>query len=267
MQLNFSKVSKHSINCQLENEYQAMFQIVKSIIAGRDPSNVLCVSFDKWTTSDMKFLGIYLYIEKQKVCLGMIHYTGFCGTEKIFALIKKHFQLYILLPSDITICVVDCGAVVQAVANVFNWFSFPCLAHNVNLCLRKFILEIDEKPGQEIESDDDEDESDTSNVNETTNIDLYVDVIKEAAKCVRDIKRSPKLHDKLAETQRMMNRPVLKVVLDNATRWNSLLDMLLRFNEMKDVLVFITDDRLSNYNWEKSKKTVLKPLKECALEL
>ena len=33
-QLNFSKVSKHSINRQLENDYQAMFQIVKSIIAG-----------------------------------------------------------------------------------------------------------------------------------------------------------------------------------------------------------------------------------------
>ena len=59
-QLSFSEVSKHSINRQLENEYQAMCQIVKSIIAGRDPSNVLCVSFDKWTTSDgVKFLGIY----------------------------------------------------------------------------------------------------------------------------------------------------------------------------------------------------------------
>ena len=66
-----------------------------------------------------------------------------------------------------------------------------------------------------------------------------------------------------------MNRPVLKVALANATRWNSLLDMLLRFNEMKDVLVFITDDRLSNYNWEKSKKicSFIKPLKECEFEL
>ena len=45
--------------------------------------------------------------------------------------------------------------------------------------------------------------------------------------------------------------------------------MLLRFNEMKDVLVFTTDDRLSNYNWEKLKKirSLSKPLKECALEL
>ena len=58
-QLNFSKVSKHSIIRQLENEHQAMFQILQSIITGRDPSNVLRVSFDKWTTSDgVKFLGI-----------------------------------------------------------------------------------------------------------------------------------------------------------------------------------------------------------------
>ena len=149
----------------------------------------------------MKFLGIYLYIEKQKVCLGRIHYPGFCDIEEICALIKKHLQLYGLLPSDITICVVDCGADVQAVANVFNWFSFPCLAHIVNICARKLILEIDKKPGQEIESDNDEDEPDTSNVNETTNIDLYVDVFKEAVKCVRDIKRSPKLQNKLAEAQ------------------------------------------------------------------
>ena len=158
-----------------------MFQIVKSIIASRDPSNVLCVSFDKWTTTDgVKFLGIYLYIEKQEVCLGMIYYTGLCGTEELCTLFKKHLQLYGILPSDITICVVDCGAYVQAVANVFNWFSFPCLAHFVNL-----------------------------------------------------------------------------------------LDMLLRFIEMKDVIVFNTDDWLSNYNWEKSKKicSLLKLLKECALEL
>ena len=35
-QLNFFKVSKNSISRHLEKEYQAMFQIVKSIIAGRD---------------------------------------------------------------------------------------------------------------------------------------------------------------------------------------------------------------------------------------
>ena len=52
----------------------------------------------------------------------MIHYTGFCGTEEICAFIKKHLQLYGLLLSDITISVVDFGADVQAVANVFNWF-------------------------------------------------------------------------------------------------------------------------------------------------
>ena len=92
------------------------------------------------------------------------------------------------------------------------------MAHIVNLCARKFILEIDNEPDQEIEShDDDGDESDTSNVNESRNIDLYVDVIKEAANCVRDIKRSPKLQDKLAEARRMMKQPVLKVVLDNPT--------------------------------------------------
>ena len=150
----------------------------------------------------------------------------------------------------------------ETLQKIFKQLNFSKVnKHSINRqieseyqCARKFILEIDEEPGQEIESDDDEDESDTSNVNETTNIDLHVDVVKEAAKCVRDIKRSPKLQDKMAEAQRMMNRSVLKVVLDNATRWNSLLDMLLRFNEMKDVLVFITDDRLSNYNWEKSKK-------------
>ena len=155
------------------------------------------------------FLGIYLYIEKQKVCLGMIHYTGFCGTEEICAFIKKHLQLYGLLPSGITICVVDCGADVQAVANVFTWFSFPCLAHFVNLCARNFIFEVDEEPGQEIESDDGEDESDTSNINETTNIDLYVDVIKEAAKSVRDI-NSPDNHHRNV----FLNKKCLAKIID-----------------------------------------------------
>ena len=109
-----------------------------------------------------------------------LHTTqDFVAPKKYAPLSKSIFSFTDgLLPSDITICVVDCGADVQAVANVFNWFSFPCLAKIVNLCARKFILEIDEERGQEIESDDDEDESDTTNVNETTNNDLYVDVIK-----------------------------------------------------------------------------------------
>ena len=56
----------------------------------------------------------------------------FCGSEDIAAHLRKLLDLFGLIPSDITVSVKDCGADVQNVADIFGWFSFPCLAHVIN---------------------------------------------------------------------------------------------------------------------------------------
>ena len=45
---------------------------------------------------------------QETVSLGMVKFTGFCGTEEIFG----------PMPPDINICIVDCGADIQGVAKV-----------------------------------------------------------------------------------------------------------------------------------------------------
>ena len=46
------------------------------------------------------------------------------------------------MPSDITICIVYCGADVQGVPKELGWYVFPCLAPVVNLCAKKFVLKM-----------------------------------------------------------------------------------------------------------------------------
>ena len=73
------------------------------------------------------------------------------------------------------------------------------------------------------------------------------------ALCICQIKGSPKMAVKLADIQQTMQREPIKVVLDNVTRWDSLLARFQRFIELKDVLVLLTGDKLENYDWAKAK--------------
>ena len=101
-------------------------------IAKRDKQQILCISFDEWTGIDGKqYLGVYLYCMSENICLRLIPFTGSCGGEKIC--VSLQLKIFILLPQDIIIAIVDCGSDVQLAARLFQWYTFPCLAHIINL--------------------------------------------------------------------------------------------------------------------------------------
>ena len=141
--LGFAKVSYHSVSEVLDEDYHYLISKIKDKIEARDKKQILVMSFDKWTsTTNQKFLGVYLYVSGEKICLGLIHFVGYCGAEEISVLLKNRLAIFGLIPSDISLFVTDCGSDVQNTAEIFNAYKFPCLAHVINLCVKKFLLDV-----------------------------------------------------------------------------------------------------------------------------
>ena len=82
-------------------KYQEQFSEIKGLISNRPKNQILCTSFDKWTSKTQKYICVYLYVNKKKICLGLINYKGFCGHEEICAHLKKLLYLFGLLPSNL----------------------------------------------------------------------------------------------------------------------------------------------------------------------
>ena len=76
----------------------------------------------------------------ENLCLGLIHYTGFCGSEEILRHLNDKLKIYGLLMTDIDVFVTDCGADVQSAARILGIPAFPCLAHVINLIVKRFIF-------------------------------------------------------------------------------------------------------------------------------
>lgn len=272
-QLGFDKVSYYSINRALNIQYQSAVNRVKDVLRKRNKMDLLCISFDKWTSADMKrFLGVYLYAANQSICLGMIPYRGFCGGEESLGYLKKLLETFGLVPDDIKMCVVDCGSDVQLASRLAQWFTFPCLCHVINLIARKLILTENELLSQE-DSDSEfapaDDEEATDVVNLIDDMEDYVSVVRQASDICRKIHRSTRLQEKLQDAQRLKGLPTLGVRIENITRWNSLLSMLERFMQLKVPLLYIMEDDLDNFEWHKLERIVdiLAPLRDASVDL
>ena len=87
--LNFAKVSYQSVNGTLEQQYHSIVAKIKSMVDSRDKQQLVSLSFDKWTSLDRKkYIGVYLHINQMNICLGLVEYHGFCGSEEIAAHLK-----------------------------------------------------------------------------------------------------------------------------------------------------------------------------------
>ena len=225
------------INEALETKYQELLSKIKGLIVKRPRNQIICISFDKWTSqTQKKYIGVYLYVNKMKICLGLINYRGFCGNEEICVHLKKLLNVFGLLPSEVSVAITDCGSDVQKACETMGWFNFPCLPHVINLCVKKYIFVSDGD-----ECDDfvfDEDNDDISDAEIEYNKSLCNSDINAVRKIVKKINGSALLRDRFSDLQQSFNRPLKNLILDNATRWNSLFDMLERFIDQKDVLYY-----------------------------
>ena len=214
LKLGFEKVSYFSVNQALFDQYNLAVNSIKTFLNEQDKKDLLCTSFDKWTSADQKrFLGVYLYPGGKSICLGMVNFRGFCGGEETLAHLKHLLEVFDLCPSDIDICVVDCGADVQLTSRLANWYSFPCLCHIIYMIAKKLHFEETAYLREnDLESEPGFDEpSDIADLFD--DMDDYVSVVKTAAAVCRKIHRSVRLQEKLPDAQKIKGLPQVSVVL------------------------------------------------------
>lgn len=85
--------------------------------------------------------------------------------------------------------------------------SYPCLAHSINLIAQSGLVDIK-------------------------------NVHKKVKSIVEFFKRSTKYYIKMKQTQTQMNLPLLKLIQDIATCWNSTYDMFQRCIDIKEPLIY-----------------------------
>ena len=257
--LNYDKVTYQSLNCYLEELYHRAVSKMKSILAQRSKADLMSITFDKWTAiGDNKFIGVYVYHKVTKYCLGLIHYEGVCRSSDIINHLGERLKIFGLELSDMDYMVTDCGSDVQKVAQDADIFNFPCLCHIINLIVKRLLIE---------NFDDFADEDDFEFITDSRYRLNYSDIILKVRSTVKDILSKPTLCDRLKAAQNIQGNTPLKLVAENATRWNSLFDMLERFVSLRNSVELIVD--LHDFDWAKVSELInlLKPLKECTMDL
>ena len=130
----------------------------------------------------------------------------------------------------------------------------------INLIVKKFILD----KYAAADEDEDEEDADIEDINAK-----FGDTMRTVRKICKEISSSTDLQERLKTAQTLNNadNEPLKIVLENQTRWNSMLSMLLRFKELEHALCFICD--LSSFDWNILDEliNILLPLQECTDDL
>ena len=160
------------------------------------------------------------------------------GEERIFHL-GERLKIFGLELSGMDYMVTDCGSDVQKVAQ--------------DELIENF--------------DDFADEDDFEFITDSRYRLNYSDIILKVRSTVKDILSKPTLCDRLKAAQNIQGNTPLKLVAENATRWNSLFDMLERFVSLRNSVELIVD--LHDFDWAKVSELInlLKPLKECTMDL
>ena len=158
--------------------------------------------------------------------MGLISYEGFCGSEEIVVNLRNMLSKIGLEISDFSVCVNDCGSdVVHATVDIMGLYHFPCLAHVINLIIKRLVFDIESDAEYAPDCENDSDAEDVDSDDENENHVQFSADIRKALEIVQNIHRTTKLQDKLRSLQQLANVPELKIINENTTRWNSRLRM------------------------------------------
>ena len=183
--MGFGTINCCSIHDKLERHYHNVVHSIKTILKERKSDKFLWMSFDNWKADgNIKYIGAYLYFRSQKICLGLVRYARFFGSAEISDLLKQRLTLFDISLSNVDLFTTDMGSDVQRFARIENKFTFPCLAHVINLFAKCIVLNMDEV------DDDDHDETDVL-IDEND----LVPIIRRVRSKVREYRRTPTLEE------------------------------------------------------------------------
>ena len=215
--------------------------------------NRFSISLDEWTSiKNQRYMGLNLYLNDGTLqSLGMVRIKGPMIPECCLDLIKKRLEDFgLTLQEHIVGMVTDGASVMIKTGRLSNIIHQICHSHGLNLAVCDVLYKkccniesTNEAKDYEYDYDifkssDDENDDEAWQVilPDDYNAD-FVDTVRDSISKVRAIvkvfRKSPLKNDCLQKNCEKELGKRLSLVLDTKTRWNSLLQMLTRFLEIK----------------------------------
>lgn len=242
------------------------------------------LTFDEWTSrKNKRYLNINVHYKEKHFNLGLVRIYGSCTAEHCVNIVEERLKSFNLdIKSDIICITTDGASVMRKVGRLMPCYHQLCYAHGIQLAVIDVLYK--KNAEQEVseqmlfnmsddENDDDEDEegglSVTSSVSSVEIVSNYKDLITKVRNAVKIFKKSPTKNDiYLQKYVQEEHGKRFELILDCKTRWNSLLNMLERFYNLKLCIskalidieseIHFTDEEWSKIN---DLKLCLEPIK------
>jgi len=213
------------------------------------------LTFDEWTSvKNKRYLNINLHSRNKCWNFGLIRVNGSLPADACIKLISNKLKEYNLkFDRDIVCITTDGASVMKKIGQLIGIRQQLCLAHGIQLAVVDVLykrrvaettivdhLYVENSDDEIIDENDDEDFAgfcilqSSSNSNEVTN--NLLPLINKVRNVVKIFKRSPIKNEILQVYVKAAFGKEFTLILDNKTRWNSLLFMLERFYKLKNLI-------------------------------
>ncbi|KAF2890270.1 hypothetical protein ILUMI_15903, partial [Ignelater luminosus] len=217
------------------------------------------LTFDEWTSQkNHRYLNVNVHQKENHFNLGLVRLHGSGTAEHCISLVKERLASFSLnLDTDIIASTTDGASVMVKVGRLLRCSQQLCFTHGLQLVVVDTLYKKVSEPVSECtataiitESDiDGNDDTDQTEQGVMVNVDspsvemisTYDDLVKKVRKVIKIFKWSPTKNDiflqKYVKEQEGLGKEV-DLILDCRTRWNSLLNMLERFYNLKNYTTF-----------------------------
>lgn len=216
------------------------------------------LTFDEWTSNkNRRYININVHTAENKFWnLGLARAHGTMNANRFIEVVSTKLEEFGLNFESIVSITTDGAAVMKKLGLSLTSKTHHhqlCLVHAIHLAVIKILYkknEIqsvsdecesnDEEFGNERQEEEDDDDEITEGINlefDSVNQDVLNEnispIIRKIRSVVKLFRRSPTKNEVLQKHVINEFGKEISFILDNRTRWNSLLDMLERFNQLK----------------------------------
>lgn len=264
--------------------------------------NKISISIDDWSSlKTRKYMNIHLYSNDFNLSLGLIRLLEHNPSFKYVDILKtKLLEYNIKICEDVISLTSDGCSTMLALGKLISPIHVVCMSHGIHLAVTKTFYR-DKQPiisneeiinnsnliefidsDEEIHtcSDDYSDEEigqqyeNSEPIQEKELCAGFKETIDRIRAIVRHFKKSQPDNDKLQVNCKLLYGKELQCIIDVPTRWNSLLDMVARFNRIENAIDMTLLKIKKKFSWNKSNSmaaheicNLLDPFKEAILQL